>query len=83
MARDSDEERDAEARRILDRISRESDGGSLLTRATSRLRRHVTAKDAEAEDAVDYWGTRIGRILGLILVAACVIWLISFLARSA
>lgn len=82
MAREQDEERNAESRRILDRVSREVDGGSLLMRATSGLRRHVTAKDAEAEDAIDYWGTRIGRILGLVVVAACLLWLILFLMRG-
>ena len=82
MAAERDDERHDESRRILDRVSREVDGGSLLMRATSGLRRHVTAKDAEAEDAIDYWGTRIGRALGLLLVAAAIAWLIVFLMRG-
>lgn len=77
-----DGERTAESRRILDRVSREADSGSLLARASSGLRRHVTAKDAEADDPIDYWGTRIGRALGLIICAGLFIWLIVLLIRG-
>ena len=82
MNKPDDRERDAESRRILDRVSREVDGGSLMMRATSGLRRHVTARDGEADDSIDRWGTRIGRSLALILTLALVIWLITFLIRG-
>ncbi|WP_274627359.1 hypothetical protein [Arvimicrobium flavum] len=71
-----------ESKRILDRVSREVDSSSLLMRASDRVRRHVTAKDGEAEDAIERWGMRIGRGLGLILVVAVVIWLVLFLIRG-
>jgi hypothetical protein len=81
MPRPGEDERDTESKRIIERISRESDGG-MLSRATSGLRDHVTAKDGEAEDAIDRLGTRVGRSLALILSVALIIWLIVFLIRG-
>lgn len=81
MSKEDDRQRKTESQRILDRISREADGGPLA-RVSAGLRGHVTAKDGEAEDRIDRLGTRIGRALGLILTAALVIWLIVFLIRG-
>ena len=82
MSDQDNERRREESRRILDRVSREVDGGSLLMRASESLRKHVTAKDGEAEDAIERLGTRIGRVLGLILGVGLVIWLVLFLIRG-
>ena len=82
MADRSDDERKEESRRILDRVSREVDGGSLLMRASDGLRKHITAKDGEAEDSIEYWGTRIGRVLGLILCALLIGRLVLFLIHG-
>lgn len=69
---------DEEARRILTRIGQESDpSGSLMTRATRKVRDHVEASDADQEDWIELWGTRIGRVLGLILLVVLVGWLSS------
>lgn len=76
------EHRARESRRILDQISRETDGGSLLSRATGGIRSHVTAKDAEAEDPIDRLGTRIGRAVGLVFTIGLVVWLVVFLIRG-
>jgi hypothetical protein len=81
MSKQDDGQRTTESRRILDRISREADNGPVA-RASARLRDHVTAKDGDADDGIDRWGTRIGRALGLILTAALVIWLVAFLIRG-
>lgn len=81
MSEPGNDERSAESRLILDRLSREAGHEPLLRRATSGLRNHVTAKDGEAEDAIDRLGTRIGRSLALILSAGLIIWLLVFLIR--
>lgn len=81
MAERDDARRQAESKRILDRIERE-EAHSVLSRATAGVRRHVTAKDGEAEDRIDQLGTRIGRALGLILTAGLIIWLVVYLIRS-
>jgi len=85
MADDRDSERRAEARRILERVSQEdaTGGHSAIDRATRRARDHVTAADVDRDDWVEYWGTRIGRTLGLLLLAGVIVWLVLYLARNA
>jgi hypothetical protein len=74
----SDRNEDAETRRILDRVNRETQGG-ILSGAMDEARGFVTKKDGEAEDRVEYWGTRIGRSISLIITVAviggCLIYL--------
>lgn len=84
MAKDHDSEQRAESRLILDRVSREAESGgrSAIDRAARRARDHVTAADIEREDWVEYWGTRIGRMLGLLLLAGLVVWLVLYLAQG-
>ncbi len=78
--RSDDDER--ESRRILDRIARETGpGDSLLGRAAKGAHDHVTAADVDPADKIEYWGTRIGRTLGLLLVAAILAWLVYFLSN--
>jgi len=69
---------DTESERILDRIERESavHGSTILT----RTKRHFSAEDADAGDRIEIWGTRIGRILGLLVLIAMFIWLVSSLS---
>ena len=85
MADDRESERKAESRRILERVSREAESGghSAIDRAAKRARDHVTAVDVDRDDWVEYWGTRIGRMLGLLLLAGLIAWLVIYLARSA
>ena len=85
MAEDRESERRAESRRILERVSREAESGghSAIDRAARRARDHVTAADVDRDDWVEYWGTRIGRILGLLLLVGLIVWLVIYLARSA
>ncbi|RLP26376.1 hypothetical protein D8676_09965 [Mesorhizobium sp. YM1C-6-2] len=84
MAKDRDSEQTAESRRILDRVSREAESGgrSVIDRAARRARDHVTAADVDHEDWVEYWGTRIGRILGLVLLVGLIVWLVLYLAQG-
>ena len=45
------------------------------------VRDHVNATDADQSDRIEYWGTRIGRSLGLVVVVAMMIWLVLYLAN--
>jgi hypothetical protein len=75
---------DNESRRILERIARETDpaGTSFVARTTKGMRDHVTAADADRADPIEVWGTRIGRILGLLLALGLMIWLVLFVTRG-
>jgi hypothetical protein len=77
MAPHTDDKGEEESRRILERIGREGESGgvSLLARTSRSVRDHVTAADIDQTDRIEYWGTRIGRSLGLVLVVAMMIWL--------
>jgi hypothetical protein len=85
MAGTSDGDRSAESRRILDRVAREADssGLDLIGRATGRARNHIAAADADQNDRVELWGTRIGRAIGAVVLVALVIWALSLLAGGA
>ena len=85
MADDRDSEREAESRRILERVSSEAESGghSALDRVARRARDHVTAADVDRDDWVEYWGTRIGRMIGLLLIVGLIVWLVVYLVRSA
>ena len=84
MADDRESERRAESRRILERVSQEAESGghSAIDRAARRARDHVTAADVDRDDWVEYWGTRIGRLLGLILLVGLIVWLVLYLAQG-
>lgn len=84
MAQDRDSERKTESRRILERVSHEAEsgGGSALDRAARRARDHVSASDVDRDDWAEYWGTRIGRTLGAVLLVGLIVWLVLYLAQS-
>lgn len=65
MARDDGKE---ESRRILERIARETEAGSPMARVARRAQDHFGAADADQQDAIEIWGTRIGRALALVIV---------------
>lgn len=70
MAKPPDDDREREARTILDRTRRDQE--SLLTSSMARASDHFTGKDAVGQgeggstDPVELWGRRIGRSLSLI-----------------
>ncbi|TSE13607.1 hypothetical protein C1D09_003185 [Mesorhizobium intechi] len=75
---------DRESRRILERVARETDpaGTSFVARTKKGVRDHVSAADADRTDPIEVWGTRIGRILGLLLALGLMVWLVLFLTRG-
>jgi hypothetical protein len=75
---------DKESRRILERVARETDPAatSLVERTAKGMRDHVTAADADRADPIEVWGTRIGRIIGLLLALGLMIWLVLFVTRG-
>lgn len=74
-----DQDRETESRRILDRVMREADssGPSMISRTAKRAHDHISASDADPSDRIEYWGTRIGRVLGLVVCAVLLVWLLS------
>lgn len=82
---DRDKDGSVESRRILDRIAREADssGSSLVSRTVRRARDHVSAADVDDSDWIDHLGTRIGRVLGLVICVGLLAWLVIFLVRGA
>ncbi|GHD17783.1 hypothetical protein ACFOEZ_13735 [Tianweitania populi] len=82
MSRDDEQTR--EARRILERISAESDGAAMkvVSRTAARGRDHFGAADADESDWVEVWGTRIGRAISLILLLGAILYLVLYLFRG-
>lgn len=71
-------EEQREARRILDRVARDSEslGASTLARTALQTRDHFAGADADPDDWAEVWGRRIGRSLGLVALVVLSIWLI-------
>lgn len=73
-----------ESRRILDRVARETAPGGVspIARAARSARDHVTAADSDRSDPIEYWGTRIGRTLGLVIAIGLLAWLVYVATRG-
>ena len=84
MAGTKDGDRHAESRRILDRVAREGHSGlGFVGRSTERARGHLAADDADHNDWIEVWGTRIGRAIGIVVIVAFLVWAVSYLASGA
>ena len=79
-----DDEQTREAQRILKRMSAESDGSAMkiVSRTAARGRDHFGAADADENDWVEVWGTRIGRAISLILFLGLILYLGLFFLRD-
>jgi len=79
-----DTDRDIESRRILDRIAREADSSAMPqgSRTAQRVHDHLTAADTDPADPIEYWGTRIGRAIGLVVTIGLIVWLVIFVVRG-
>ncbi|MGE0501116.1 MAG: hypothetical protein AB7I79_05570 [Rhizobiaceae bacterium] len=79
MQGENDQQR--ESRRILDRVEQESarDVLGAAGRAARRVRSHVDASNVDPDDRIEVVGTRIGRVLGLIVTAVLLALFLWFL----
>lgn len=78
-----DDDRSAESRRILERIARDTRSAGLFGRTMDRARNHIGAADADQQDRVEVWGTRIGRAIGAIAICALLFWIFSLIVAGA
>ena len=66
------------AKRTLDRIGEE--GGlsatPVMKSAANSVRDHFAAADADKNDKVEIWGTRIARGLAVVAFAGLVLWMV-------
>jgi hypothetical protein len=69
---DDKRQSETETAQILERLNRESATGGLSI--VHRTKGHFSARDADAADSIEVWGTRIGRFLGLLVLIAMFIW---------
>ncbi len=67
-----------EAQRILKQVGDESEifGTSSMKRVADRVSNHLDG-DADKDNQIELWGTRIGRSLGMIFFAGLVIYLLT------
>lgn len=72
-----DREKTEEAHRALRAVERDSETilPSSLARAADRARQHFMAGDKDQEDAIEVWGSRIGRVAGLLFAIGLAIYL--------
>lgn len=78
-----DDARAREARRVLDRVDRETEtlGRSSGAKIGQRMADHFAGRDAEGAgpngetDPVEVWGKRIGRALAVPFFVFLVVWL--------
>ena len=82
MANGQPGDHETESRRIIERISRETEAGGLVQRTTRRAQDHLAATDADPADKIEQWGTRIGRAIAALFTIAVIIWALMYLARS-
>jgi hypothetical protein len=73
-----DKNRQAESRRILERVAREAEADG----APARMTRQRNDSGADEDDWAEYWGMRIGRALGVVLLIGLLIWLALDLMRG-
>lgn len=64
----------AESRRILGRMAEESTSSGLAHRAQN----HLAAADVDANDPIEKWGTRIGRTIAACVLLFMIAWAVLF-----
>ncbi len=72
------DEKAKQAQQELTRLADEGDniGRSSTAHMAKKFADRMNAKDINPDDGIELWGTRIGRILGLIVFIALAIYLI-------
>ena len=74
-----DKDRQTESRRILEQVAREAEAEGMGRHA----RPEMSAEDADKDDWAEYWGTRIVRWLGVLLLVGLLAWIILSLLLQA
>lgn len=76
-------EREKESRRILERLEREQAATEgIIQRSITKTANHLSAQDAPENDRIELWATRVGRMFGLLITLAIIVWLILYLMQS-
>ena len=77
------EDRRSQAERALARADMEGEalGTSAFARTANKAKDHLGAQDADPDDPIEVWGTRIGRIGGAIFAIILVLWLVNHFTR--
>ncbi|SFO71492.1 hypothetical protein SAMN04488056_111127 [Cohaesibacter marisflavi] len=77
------DEKARQAERALERVDAEGEalGTSAFARTANRAKDHLGANDADPNDPIEIWGTRIGRIGGVIFAIFLVLWLVNHFTR--
>lgn len=73
---------ETESRRIIERVSREIEAGGFVQRTAQRAQNHLSATDADPDDRIEQWGTRIGRLIAALVTIAAIVSVLIYLARS-
>ncbi|MEZ5841353.1 MAG: hypothetical protein R3D02_13310 [Hyphomicrobiales bacterium] len=75
---DKDRERRRTALRDIERAVEQSEtiAGSTIGRMADNARRHLAAEDADPDDAIEVWGRRVGRTIGLIVFVVLAVYLV-------
>ena len=90
MTQNSDNQQDSkadkrqrEAERVLRQVEMDSEalGTSSFARTANKAKNHLGGADADQQDPIEVWGTRIGRIGGAIFAIILVVWLINHFTR--
>lgn len=79
-------ERDRQAEKARRDLARLSEEGGLFATPTLKAKTrsvhgHFTAADADQSDAIEVWGTRIGRGLAAVAFVLLAVWLMFYLAH--
>ena len=76
--RDRNEAASQEALRDLERLTSQGEviGTSAMVRAAKKAGDHLKGSDAQQDDPIEVWGTRIGRGLGAVFFVFLVIYLL-------
>ncbi|HTV70681.1 MAG TPA: hypothetical protein VMF90_19300 [Rhizobiaceae bacterium] len=64
-----------ESGRILARVERESAGGGFFSSTMLGGKRGAPSAD---DDWIEHWGTRIGRMIGIAVAAALMVWIVLY-----
>lgn len=77
------EKRQRKAEQVLRQVEMDSEalGTSSFARTANKTKRHLGGADADQQDPIEVWGTRIGRIGGAIFAIFLVLWLINHFTR--